>query len=350
MSYPKLIATALICSSIMYAQAQNKSGGFRFVDQPAKKQVDLVFNGKKLTAYCYYDSVFKPVLWPVNTLDGITITRGYPLAPVAGERTDHPHHVGIWMNYESVNGLDFWNNSTAIPAARKPLYGHILHTKFLGRKASGNKASLTAGADWFTQDGKLLMKELTTYDFSVQGDKFLITRTSKLTAQKEKVVFKDVKDGFFAIRVARELEMPSREPAVFIDAHGNQTKVTPSTDQVSNGMYYNSDGVKGDAVWSSQSRWAQLKGVKDGSTITIAMFDHPANPGYPTYWHARGYGLFALNPLGRKVFSNGKEELNLTLDPGASVTFRYRVLVHSGKGVSDGDLNRLADAFAKEVK
>ena len=36
----------------------------------------------------------------------------------------------------------------------------------------------------------------------------------------------------------------------------------------------------------------------DGHTVTIAIFDHPGESGYPTYWHARGYGLFAANPLG----------------------------------------------------
>ena len=60
-----------------------------------------------------------------------------------------------------------------------------------------------------------------------------------------------------------------------------------------------------------------LTGKKDGKDITIGMFDHPSNVGYPAYWHARGYGLFAVNPLGRKVFSNGKEELNFSLKPGS---------------------------------
>ena len=30
-----------------------------------------------------------------------------------------------------------------------------------------------------------------------------------------------------------------------------------------------------------------------GEPVSIAIFDAPGNPGYPTYWHARGYGLFA---------------------------------------------------------
>ena len=63
----------------------------------------------------------------------------------------------------------------------------------------------------------------------------------------------------------------------------------------------------------------------DGEPVTLAMLDHPSNPGFPTYWHARGYGLFAANPLGESIFTEGKKELNLTLEPRQSTTFRYRV-------------------------
>ena len=63
--------------------------------------------------------------------------------------------------------------------------------------------------------------------------------------------------------------------------------------------------------------------------------------------HARGYGLFALNPLGREVFSKGKETLNFSLQPHASVTFRYRVVVASNQDLTADRMNALADAFAK---
>jgi hypothetical protein len=45
----------------------------------------------------------------------------------------------------------------------------------------------------------------------------------------------------------------------------------------------------------------------------VILIDHPQNPGYPTYWHARGYGLFAANTLGQAALSNGKDELNFQL-------------------------------------
>jgi hypothetical protein len=78
---------------------------------------------------------------------------------------------------------------------------------------------------------------------------------------------------------------------------------------------------------------------------SIAIFDHPKNPGYPTYWHARGYGLFAANPLGRKIFDPKQEPFKFTLEKGASATFHYRVEI-AAHAVTPAELNKEADEFA----
>ena len=80
----------------------------------------------------------------------------------------------------------------------------------------------------------------------------------------------------------------------------------------------------------------------------MAILDHPSNPGYPTHWHARGYGLFAANPLGDKDFGAGNKEFNLTLEPGQSTTFRYRVLILSSAPVPE-KIEEASRAFAKEA-
>ena len=305
-----------------------------------------LYNNKLLTAYCYYDSSRKPVLFPVNTVNGVTVTRSYPFKTVPGERTDQPHHTGIWLNYESVNGLDFWNNSTAIEPAKRGGYGTIRHQKIISKKTSGDNATLVMSSIWVRPDDKVLLHEITAFNFRVRGNDFIIDRKTILTADDTTVVFKDVKDGMVAIRVARELELPSKEATSFVDEKGNVTRVPPSGND-GTGMYYASNGRKGDSVWSSKGPWVMLTGKKDGKDITIGMIDHPANVGYPTYWHARGYGLFAANPLGRKVFSNGKEELNYSLKPGASATFQYRFIIHEGEPLTAAEMNKLAAAFAK---
>jgi hypothetical protein len=78
-----------------------------------------------------------------------------------------------------------------------------------------------------------------------------------------------------------------------------------------------------------------LTGVVDGQPVTVAIFDHPSNHGHPTYWHARGYGLFAANPLGRQGYDPKQEPASFTLKPGESVTFRHRILVQDGKMTAD---------------
>jgi hypothetical protein len=90
-----------------------------------------------------------------------------------------------------------------------------------------------------------------------------------------------------------------------------------------------------------------LSGEINEEKIDLSIVDHPANPGFPTYWHARGYGLFAANPLGQKALSGGKEELNFTLAAGKSVTFRYRVVLDSDGGEVDPKLNREFEIFSK---
>jgi hypothetical protein len=306
--------------------------------------------GQHFTSYFYPDEsvLKKPVLFPIKTAKGSIITRGYPFAPRAGERTDHPHHVGLWLNYEYVNGLDYWNNSTAIPETkRREKYGLIRHTGILKLK-NGKKGVLKVSADWVEKDGqgKTVLKEITEYTFSAKGDIRIIDRMTTLTAHQTEVALNDVKDGFYALRVARELEHPSNKPEIYTDANGIETQVPVVNTEGVVGKYRSSEGIEGEKVWSTRAKWMNLSGKIGSEDIAVAMIDHPKNVNYPSYWHARGYGLFAINPLGEKVFSEGKKALNLKLKAGESVTFRYRVVVKSGV-LSDSELNELADGFSK---
>ena len=84
----------------------------------------------------------------------------------------------------------------------------------------------------------------------------------------------------------------------------------------------------------------KLESNIDGETVSITIIDHKKNVGYPTYWHARGYGLFAANPLGQAIFSKGKKILNFKLNKSESVTFRYRIMIHNGSELSKESINR----------
>jgi hypothetical protein len=294
----------------------------------AERRVDITIDGKPFTSYIWPTTLKKPTLWPIRAANGAVVTRAFPLEAKAGERSDHPHHVGLWFNHGDVNGFDFWNNSEAIRPDQAKKYGTIVHRKIGGVKTAPSGAGeLSVEMDWVAGDGTTLLRENTTFVFAGSGSTRTIDRITTLTALDKEVVFRDNKEGVLGMRMTRALEQPAEKPEIFTDASGKATKVPVLDNKGVTGMYVSSEGIKGDAVWSTRGRWTLLGGTIDAQPVTVAILDHPKNPGFPTHWHARGYGLFAANMLGAKVFSNGKEELNLTLQPGKSVTFRHRVVI-----------------------
>jgi hypothetical protein len=283
-------------------------------------------------------------LYPINASNDAAITRGFPLAPRPNEPTDHPHHIGLWFNYESVNGLDFWNNSYAIEPEKKKNYGWIRTQKILKTK-SGKEGGISYAANWTDQQKKVLLEETTDLVFSLISNDRIIERVTKLTAIED-ISFNDVKDGMLGLRVAHELELPMMETKKYTDASGIVTYVKANKDSSVTGNYLTSEGKQGDAAWGSRGNWCMLYGKLGADSISIVMIDHPQNPGYPTYWHARNYGLFAANPLGQKVFSNGKTILNFKLPKGQSVIFRYKILIASGKNrISNAAIEKAVQSF-----
>ena len=299
------------------------------IPNEAERRVDIVINGQPFTSYIWPEKLAKPVLYPVRTAKGTVVTRGFPLEPRPGERVDHPHHAGLWFNYGNVSGFDFWNNSEAIKVEDIPKMGNIRHRAITLAKSGADQAELEVDADWISGRQQLILKEHTRFVFRGGANFRSIDRVTALQALDEKVVFHDDKEGVLGMRVARALEAPSDKPEVFTDSNGRATAVAKLDNTGVNGVYLTSEGKKGDAAWGTRGRWCNLSRQVGDEPVTITILDHTANPGFPTYWHARGYGLFAANPLGQKVFTNGKQELNFTLAPNQSVTFRYRILISS---------------------
>ena len=330
---------------ISVSNAQQK---VQLISKTAEKKVDVMVGGKLFTSYIYPDNIKKPVLWPVISAGGNEITRQYPLKNKAGERSDHPHHVGIWFNYGDVNGLDFWNNSEAISKEDAPKYGTIYHETIESTESGKGKAKLITTASWKDINGKNLLHEVTEHTFLAQGKTRIIDRTTTLKAQNGKVSIKDNKEGMFAIRVTRELELPATGKVKLTDSHGKVTEVDASDDNIANGNYLSSEGITGGDVWATRAKWMKLYGEINGEKVAIVIFDHPGNAGYPTYWHARGYGLFAANTLGQEVFSKGKEKMNFSIENGESATFRYRLAVFSGEPTTD-EIEEMSKEFENKI-
>jgi hypothetical protein len=333
-------------SFISLASIAAKAQKVKIVEATEKQQLDVLVDGQLFTSYCYWDAQKKPILYPLKTPKGTVVTRSFPLAKVAGERTDHPHHVSSWFNYGNINGVDFWNNSGGRGSEKM---GTIKHHAVKAMKSGKGSATLDVTMDWIMPDGSKVMQQDEQIVFRAGKDWRAIDRLITLTAQDKQVVFNDSKEGALGIRVARQLEEPSTRPEIFTDEAGNPTKVPVMDNTGVAGVYLSSEGKVGEKeAWGTRAKWMTLSGNVKGEDVVIGIFDHPKNPTYPTYWHARGYGLFAANPFGAKEFTKGATTLNYTLEPGQKATFRFRILIHSGK-LTKEQTEALYQQFLKDV-
>ena len=323
----------------------SKDKGVNLIRVDDKNKVDVFVNGSFFTSYQYPPNIEKPFLFPVNAPDGSVITRGYPVEPRKGERIDHPHHIGIWFNYGNVNGIDFWNNSSAISADKKDSYGHIVHQKIV-KAVSGKKGILEVILNWEDNKGNILLIENTRYIFSGGTNSRTIDHISILKAINGPVTIGESKEGMFAIRVDRAFEMPSDDSLIFTDDKGNPTTVEAKDNAGVTGMYTGSNGLRGDAVWGTRNEWVILRGVKNNVIITMGIFDNPKNPGYPAYAHARGYGLFSLNNFGQN-YDPKKGKKSYKLGKGQSVTLRHRFYVQSGSELTPEKADKIFQEFSK---
>jgi len=333
-----LFVLSFISMASSFANAQD----IKITENKEKKQLDVTVDGQPFTSYAFWDDQKKPIIYPLRTSKGTVVTRSFPLEKVAGERTDHPHHISMWFNYGNINGVDFWNNSGG-PGSEK--MGVIKHSAVNATKNGKGQASLDVTMDWIMPDGSKVMRQDETITFRAAKDIRIIDRVITLTAQDKKVVFGDSKEGALGIRVARQLEEPANQTQTF-----GRTEVPVMDNTGVAGVYLSSEGKVGEKeAWGTRAKWMTLSGNVKGEDVAIAIFDHPKNPTYPTYWHARGYGLFAANPFGAKEFTKGATTLNYTIEPGQKVTFRFRVLINSGK-LTKEQTESLYQQFLKDVK
>ncbi len=334
-----LITGALLYMMTVVGCAETNAKKLKVTVEPntQEQRVDVLIDGELFTSYIFdsaMDVLKKPVLYPLKAPDGTPVTRGYPIEPKQGERVDHPHHIGYWFNYGDVNGYDFWNNSNAITGDRANHMGTIHHEDITNTK-SGSEGVLEVDMNWVIATGDTLLDEHSKFIFKATPEHRIIDRIITLTARDKKVNLDDNKEGLLGIRVTRTLEHPSGGTVRVVGPDGEPMEEPGDKNEDVSGEYLTSEGIRGTDAWGTRAKWVKLSGVVEGSPVTIAIIDHPDNVGYPTYWHARGYGLFSANPWGQEVFSDGEEELNFAIDAGDSETFKYRVVILPGEETAE---------------
>ena len=339
------VALALLsCSSARGEKRQE----IEIIKKESERKVDVLAGGKLITSFCWPENVYKPVFYPVYTISGIEVTRGFPLKPRAGERDDHIHQVGIWFNYGNVNRIDFWGNGSQ--GRKSENGGEIKLLNIDEIKGGQGEGLMRISASWLDPMGKELLSEKTEFNFIARGNYYIIDRVTILTAQDTAVLMKDTKEGMYAIRVARQLELPSKDDVSLLDQSGKPGSEKAAENIGVTGNYRSSEGMEGDAVWGTRARWMNLSGIINDEKVSIVICDHPDNISYPTYWHARGYGLFSANPLGAVDFTQGNEVVDFSIPSRGSAAFKYRIVINSGSHLTDSEINAIADDFAARYR
>jgi hypothetical protein len=290
--------------------------------QRGNEKVSVEVDGKQFTDFWIGPETRKPYLHPLRTASGIAVTRGYPItSDIPGEAHDHPHHRGLWFTHGNVNGFNFWATEDGQSTPELPS-GKVVLRK-VEKLSNGKKAgAIEATFDWKTPAGETLLRESRKMTF--YSDPNLRTIDFDVTLSPETIVtFGDTKEGMFAIRLAAGME---------------EAQPKGIAEPKRTGKLVNAQGKTGEKnVWGKRSEWADYSGQVDGQLVGVAILDHPTNPRFPTYWHARDYGLFAANIFGVHDFENDKSrDGSLTIKPGQPLRFRFRVVIHPGNAAAAG--------------
>ncbi|MBN2595050.1 MAG: PmoA family protein [Sedimentisphaerales bacterium] len=293
-----------------------------------ENRIDVVIAGELFTSYLYGENMTRPLLVPVRTPSGIDVSRRYPLTEIEGGSTDHEHHIGIFFAVDQVNGVNFWKN-TGVP----PQIKHVEITEMTGGAGTGK---LTAISHWIDDKQQVLLDERRTMIFLAgeHENEYAIDMSIDLTAKCTRVVFEDIEEGMFAIRLSDYFRESNPE---------NSPKLggpMPDESISGTGKYFSSNGDEtAKDVWGKRARWVALQGIRKGTVVGIVILNHPASINYPTYWHVRNYGLFSANPFGQGDFQRQQPKeyrknkvipLHLTLEGGETAHFRFLVIVYEG--------------------
>jgi hypothetical protein len=275
-------------------------------------QIHVRIRGEHFTTYHYGHDRRTPFLWPIHSEGEVGVTRNYPMGPDDPPSTDHPHHRSLHLTFGDVNGYDHWHRER-------------IETRSIETGLAEDHVWIRARNEWLTSAGDSLLQEvqeLRFYDTPASGRWFDILST--LTAVQEEVTFGDYKEGFLALRIRPEIQ--GNRAGVLTNAEGRQRERN---------------------VYGRRSPWMDYSGQIEGhGTRGIALFDHPDNFRYPTFWHVRDYGLAAANPFAARTVGGEEADGSHTLRAGESMTFVYRVFVHSGD-VREAEVARFYKEFAE---
>jgi hypothetical protein len=310
----KLINAMLVCSCLLFSP--RAFAEVKITQQQGKLRIEI--DGRFFADYIF-EGYSRPFLFPIVGPNGAKMTRSWPMAEVADEERDHPHHKSFWWAHGDMNGVDFW--------AEGRNSGKTVHDGFVTLK-SGKSGVIKSKNKYVSLDGKTICTDERTMTFH-SGPQKMFDFEITLHANNGELKFGDTKEGTMALRLAETMRLKGK---------------------VGKGNIVTSEGVRDAATWGKRAKWVDYYGPVNDKIVGFAIFDHPSNPRHPTWWHVRDYGLFAANPFGVHDFEKKPAGTgDLVVPAGEKITFKYRFYLHEGNE-KEGKVSEAYEAYVKEVK
>jgi len=239
----------------------------------------------------------RPYLHPVRDASGrVVLTEDRP--------ADHPWQHGIFTGFHRVNGFNYWKEDE----------GKQRFVKLLDVKERGEAVSWRALIELVSPKDEVVLEEedAITVHAPESADSYAIDFDFVLRAKEREVTFGKFFVGGLSVRMPWDKENPRQ-------------------------THLNSNGLRNRACEQQRAAWCNVERPFGENVFGIAMFDHPANPNYPSVWRADEQGLINPNVSGVGDWK---------LEAGQTQRFRYRLWVYRGAATRE-ELAKRFEAFGE---
>jgi hypothetical protein len=250
-------------------------------------QVQLRLNNMPLTVYRANASLKYPYFYPVNGLaSGTSLTTESSLP--------YPHHRGLWLGCEPLNGGDYWADNGLKS-------GQVKSENLDLEPKDANSAAFINNCKWVREEAPSPWSDERKFTVKILNKRvWVIDAEIRLTASED-IEIKKAKHSFFALRAAADIS----------PAYG--------------GVLMNSeDAVGAEETLGKEADWCGYHGKRASKNVVegIAIMNHPENP-WKSTWLTRDYGHLSPSPF---YFL----EEPWRLSKGKSIELKYRVALHVG--------------------
>ncbi|MBN1844799.1 MAG: PmoA family protein [Sedimentisphaerales bacterium] len=247
-----------------------------------------------LLRYRYGDVPYKPYVQQLFTPAGVNVLLDAP--------PDHLHHHAL-MYAITVDGVNFWEEH------QQP--GREGHMRWLDPRIVAEpgptRARFVEQLEWINpQTRRTLLREERTIE---------VARLEPVPAT--------------LLCWQTRLRLPAGRSAATLTGahyHGLGMRFLESMD--TGGTFFTAGDETGEIVRGQErltrSRWCAYTAAADGRPVTVAMFDHPANPRHPAWWFTMTEPFAYLSA----TMNLHREPLELT--GAAPLVLRYGVVVADG--------------------